>query len=302
MTNLAELQAFVRTILDDPDEAVARLVFADWLQEHGQEARAEWIRASCEIATLRPSDSRSAELRAIIQEKALVCTPKWWTSILSVEQRNHRGMYRFVPFQIHRGADSLGRTEWLSEAFSEGWIERVEINDLNYPAPTSEVWNERLREIPLFLGTHHPSYFSAFALDRPIGSWLEFPQIVSIQLPPQYRFGACWERIIQRTDLKELGFSLQTETRSRCAELLDGISRLTNLQQLTIEATPRTASGPRPNDQDLLRLAPLRSLKRLYLPNCHAITPPGLFQLRERLPSLSIATERPRVTTVLFTP
>jgi uncharacterized protein (TIGR02996 family) len=42
--------AFLRTIVADPDNDVPRLVYADWLDEHGQPERAEFIRVQIELA------------------------------------------------------------------------------------------------------------------------------------------------------------------------------------------------------------------------------------------------------------
>ena len=56
--------AFLRTIIDAPDDDGPRLVYADWLEEHGETARAEFIRVQCELAHCRdgiescPPDSR----------------------------------------------------------------------------------------------------------------------------------------------------------------------------------------------------------------------------------------------------
>ena len=42
---MTDLTALVEAIRDDPDDDDLRLVFADWLEEHGQEDRAAWVRA-----------------------------------------------------------------------------------------------------------------------------------------------------------------------------------------------------------------------------------------------------------------
>jgi uncharacterized protein (TIGR02996 family) len=47
---MTDEDAFLRAICDQPDEDTPRLAFADWLQEHGQEHRAEFIRVQCERA------------------------------------------------------------------------------------------------------------------------------------------------------------------------------------------------------------------------------------------------------------
>jgi uncharacterized protein (TIGR02996 family) len=43
--------AFIRAILDAPDDDVPRLVYADWLDERGDAARSEFVRVQCELAT-----------------------------------------------------------------------------------------------------------------------------------------------------------------------------------------------------------------------------------------------------------
>src|SRR5262249_16680589 len=47
---------FLRTILDNPDDDTPRLAYADWLEEHGDSARAAFIRAQCRLATLDEDD------------------------------------------------------------------------------------------------------------------------------------------------------------------------------------------------------------------------------------------------------
>lgn len=47
-----ERDALVRAICDNPDDDTPRLVFADWLQEHGEEARAEFVRVQVRFAEL----------------------------------------------------------------------------------------------------------------------------------------------------------------------------------------------------------------------------------------------------------
>ena len=42
-------EAFLKAILDDPDNDALRLVYADWLDEHGEPERAEFIRVQIEL-------------------------------------------------------------------------------------------------------------------------------------------------------------------------------------------------------------------------------------------------------------
>lgn len=49
---MSDGDALLRAILINPAEDMPRLMYADWLQEHGDEPRAEYIRASVEIDQL----------------------------------------------------------------------------------------------------------------------------------------------------------------------------------------------------------------------------------------------------------
>ncbi len=55
-------ESFVLAIADQPGDDSHRLIFADWLDDHGEPERAAFIRASCEAATKRPGTRRRAEL------------------------------------------------------------------------------------------------------------------------------------------------------------------------------------------------------------------------------------------------
>jgi uncharacterized protein (TIGR02996 family) len=49
---MSERDAFLAAIRARPNDDLPRLVFADWLNEHGENARAEFIRLQCELANL----------------------------------------------------------------------------------------------------------------------------------------------------------------------------------------------------------------------------------------------------------
>ncbi len=67
MTDLDEREALVLAIFAKPDDDLPRLVYADWLEEHGESNLAEIIRVQCALATT-PADQhlqlRYAELTA----------------------------------------------------------------------------------------------------------------------------------------------------------------------------------------------------------------------------------------------
>jgi uncharacterized protein (TIGR02996 family) len=75
--------AFLQAISADPDDDTPRLVYADWLDEHGDSARAEFIRVQCRLAQL-PGDApevpdlreREEQLQSAHGEKWRVALPR----------------------------------------------------------------------------------------------------------------------------------------------------------------------------------------------------------------------------------
>jgi uncharacterized protein (TIGR02996 family) len=55
-------EAFHLAILEEPEQDAPRLIYADWLEEHGQADRADFIRTQCRLATLAPGDEPWADL------------------------------------------------------------------------------------------------------------------------------------------------------------------------------------------------------------------------------------------------
>jgi uncharacterized protein (TIGR02996 family) len=64
--------AFIRDIREHLDDDTPRLVYADWLDEHGDPSRAEFIRIQCELARLDDDDPIREERqeRSTVLEKA----------------------------------------------------------------------------------------------------------------------------------------------------------------------------------------------------------------------------------------
>jgi uncharacterized protein (TIGR02996 family) len=46
----SEELAFIQALQENPMDETARLVYADWLDDHGQEARASYMRSLVEIS------------------------------------------------------------------------------------------------------------------------------------------------------------------------------------------------------------------------------------------------------------
>lgn len=50
---MSEQAAFIKAIVQSPDDDLPRLVYADWLEENGSSDRAEFIRVQCRIEEIR---------------------------------------------------------------------------------------------------------------------------------------------------------------------------------------------------------------------------------------------------------
>jgi uncharacterized protein (TIGR02996 family) len=56
-------EAFLQSIIEAPDDDVPRLAYADWLEENGDQTRAEFIRVQCRLATTDEDDPQRRELQ-----------------------------------------------------------------------------------------------------------------------------------------------------------------------------------------------------------------------------------------------
>ena len=71
-------QAFLADIREHIDDDTPRLVYADWLDEHGDSARAELIRLECALASLRDDDARRRPLWERDLELIAACKEEWF--------------------------------------------------------------------------------------------------------------------------------------------------------------------------------------------------------------------------------
>ncbi|AMV29232.1 Leucine Rich repeats (2 copies) [Gemmata sp. SH-PL17] len=59
-------RAFLKAICDQPADDTVRLVFADWLEEHGQAARANFIRTQIELVHTPPGTDEDERRRVVL--------------------------------------------------------------------------------------------------------------------------------------------------------------------------------------------------------------------------------------------
>jgi uncharacterized protein (TIGR02996 family) len=85
-------RAFLSAIHESPEDDAPRLVYADWLTDHGGEpgqARAEFIRAGCRLARLAPDDPQRPAL-AEREAELLAAHQAEWTDLVFADWLAHR--------------------------------------------------------------------------------------------------------------------------------------------------------------------------------------------------------------------
>jgi uncharacterized protein (TIGR02996 family) len=85
--------AFLRAIVESPEEEGPRLVFADWLDEHGDHDRAEFIRVECEQERVEPYGPRWRQLTARQRDLLKAHKAEWTRPLrgLAAHTRFRRG-------------------------------------------------------------------------------------------------------------------------------------------------------------------------------------------------------------------
>lgn len=100
----------LQAILENPDDDQLRLVYADWLEERGDSARAEFIRLQIEYSTLPCIDPRVSE----------IC--RRWTTLLNSHQRAWlTGFPRWLRLEFRNGRDMT----FNGCSFSRGFVNDV---------------------------------------------------------------------------------------------------------------------------------------------------------------------------------
>jgi uncharacterized protein (TIGR02996 family) len=148
---LPTAQDFHEAIIASPRDDTPRLAYADWLNEQGDAARAEFIRVQIAVARARPHDERREEL----QQRALALLQTNRTNWLGASARlfqdreGYRGYYEYLGY--HQGT-----------LFERGMLEGVRLTESLFTEhaaalfrawPIRHVWlvlppNGRVRAFP----------------------------------------------------------------------------------------------------------------------------------------------------------
>jgi uncharacterized protein (TIGR02996 family) len=132
-----ERETLLRAVCEHPDDDTPRLVFADWLQEHGEEKRAEFVRLQIEIAGLPDGKKK---LKKQEREKALLDAHRdaWAEPLKSYFAYYYSGIYAHhyaPPVVFRRGfvetiaMDVDGFLEHCEDVFEHAPIRGLRMQD-----------------------------------------------------------------------------------------------------------------------------------------------------------------------------
>lgn len=121
---MSEEEGFIRAIQESPQDDSLRLVYADWLEEHGDAQRAEYLRLEHQFSHV------PGRLRALCQQ----LDPGWLASVLRRPVRARlkvlRGILPGIEYPIFEGQNYLGRADAAP----------VDV-DLTVHEPADRVWS-----------------------------------------------------------------------------------------------------------------------------------------------------------------
>jgi uncharacterized protein (TIGR02996 family) len=148
---MSDESALLAAILAHPDEDTPRLMYADWLDEHRQPERAEFIRIQCDSVADEIAEDRAAELEERYRAKWLAGLPQFpparW------EFRRGFPDYLDAPGELFLDHyDAFARAPWLrflslyrlenptmrdfrNRLWSPQWVELQVAEDPRAPAP-----------------------------------------------------------------------------------------------------------------------------------------------------------------------
>jgi uncharacterized protein (TIGR02996 family) len=69
--------AFLQSLAENPKDDNSRLVYADWLEEHGEPLKAEFLRLTVSLATEKRSKGTRKTQRNRLQELAAQLDTDW---------------------------------------------------------------------------------------------------------------------------------------------------------------------------------------------------------------------------------
>lgn len=120
--------AFLRDVVENPDDDAPRLIFADWLDEHGDAERAEFIRLQIELEKLPAHSRRAWQIRKRERELEQQHSQAWRGRLAEItsETKFRRGFVEEVKLGVRQLMDHGG------ELFALAPVRRVHLLRLTH--------------------------------------------------------------------------------------------------------------------------------------------------------------------------
>jgi uncharacterized protein (TIGR02996 family) len=171
-----EEAGLLRAIRDDPEDDSVRLVYADWLEEHGQPERAELIRVQIELGR-RPLAPERCELLTARQTKLLTEDAPTWLGPL-VAHLGHKYLPRGWSYRRGMPVVALTPRKFLGKKFqalAAEWFPRAGVHVVELNGTTSRL--PSIGESPLLGGLHTLEFYDTDATDADVKAFAGSPNL-----------------------------------------------------------------------------------------------------------------------------
>lgn len=288
-------QELIAAIRDDYDNDALRLSLAEWYEQNGQDGRAQFIRA-CVITKRYPFNSPEYEQAIITRRNAWQsCRPPFWNEMSVGLMMNlfwDLGMYT-VSFADGRGTEActakamkyVGAQKWLGAAYEQGWLLRMDMRfDDSSLGKHVAKWRRPVNEIPMWVKP------APNITDEGLKTVFKLPQLCGLSLFSEtLSQSSAILKMGHVKKLRRLKMDIRFLSPERWAAVMEQVLLLDNLYELMLEAEWNEECGLKPTDDDVLRFAALKSLKKLDLVKATAVTDAAIEKLAALRPDLRIS-------------
>ncbi len=159
-------EAFLEAIIANPDDDAPRLMYADWLEEQGDAARAEFIRVQIALARMGEEDGRREGLRRRERELLEANEGAWLGATWEVlrAHRFTRGLLDYIDLTV---SDFWSHADALFGACPIRWLWLSVDSSDSVPALVSCAWLNRLYMLGLAAGVERAGAGLAAIFDSP---------------------------------------------------------------------------------------------------------------------------------------
>lgn len=106
---------FITALRKQPDDRTLPLIFADWLEEQGEEEQAQFIRLQCQYADLSPDDFSEATRSLREQHQQAIRRKKRLSAVTSTCLKIERGRWNLAFLGVSSTACRFRSSGWSRE-------------------------------------------------------------------------------------------------------------------------------------------------------------------------------------------